>query len=364
MVGGESRTFGPLGDYVADAFRRWRSGGSDGQLAVVVLLSVVSMIVLVAALTIPDWFTVGVFILPLLGGMLLLRTWPLFVFACANFAIAVLSLIGKDMTPFQTPILWLLCASAIVVFQSSLFHSGLPGTLSGAMLSDLHDKLQAQSHIGPLPPGWRAQTEMATAGGIQFAGDFVVANVSSDRLEVVLVDVSGKGVPVATSALQFAGAMGGLLGSMPPTELFTTASAFLLRQDLHEQFATAVHVSVDLTLGDYVVTSAGHPPAMHWCAVRRTWEFESARGMALGIQHDAAFVQSTGRLNLGDALLLYTDGIVEGRGKELAEALEWVRAEASQVVANGFVGAAARLLQSARNPNDDRAVVIIERTAP
>lgn len=366
MTRGRRRAESPLTDIAADTARRWRSGGRDGQALAVAALSIGSLLLFAASLAAPAGFTIALFFLPLLVAMLLLRVGPLLVFAGINLAFAVMSLIGNDMTPLRLSVFVLMLASGIVVFQASQFNSGLPGTLSGAMFSDLHDKLQAQGHMGPLPAGWRAQSELATAGGIRFAGDFVVANVSpdQDRLEVVLVDVSGKGVSVATSALQFAGALGGLLGSMPPGELFTAASAFLLRQKRHEQFATAVHVMVDLRTGDYVVTNAGHPPVMHWAARRRTWEFEPAGGLALGIQPEAKYAQSKGRLEVGEALLLYTDGIVEGRGKELTEALDWLKAEASRVVADGFAGAAARLLENARNPRDDRAVVIIDRTNP
>ena len=79
----------------------------------------------------------------------------------------------------------------------------------------------------------------------------MITNLSDDgrRLEVILVDVSGKGVAAASRALQFDGAIGGLIGALSPDGLFDAANHFLLRHGSDESFATAVHVLVDLAPG-------------------------------------------------------------------------------------------------------------------
>ena len=68
--------------------------------------------------------------------------------------------------------------------------------------------------------GWHAETALRSAGGTPFAGDFVVATGSrdADRLEIVVVDVSGKGEQAGTRALLLSGAFGGLLGALPPDQ--------------------------------------------------------------------------------------------------------------------------------------------------
>ena len=138
---------------------------------------------------------------------------------------------------------------------------------------------------------------MLPAGGAKFAGDFLVANLSEDetRLEMVLVDVCGKGVAAGTQSLQFAGALGGLIGALPPLGLFAAANDFLIRQDWDEGFATAVHVLIDLQTGDYSIINAGHPPALRWDSATSEWEIDGARGTALGIMKRPDFHQTTGR---------------------------------------------------------------------
>ena len=67
------------------------------------------------------------------------------------------------------------------------------------------------------------------------------------RLDVAVVDVSGKGDAAATRALLLSGAFGGLITAVPPDEFLDAANAYLLGHRWDEGFATAVQLSLDLT---------------------------------------------------------------------------------------------------------------------
>ena len=67
--------------------------------------------------------------------------------------------------------------------------------------------------------------------------------------EVVLVDVSGKGIAAGTRSLLLSGAFGGLLGAMPYDRFLPAANSYLLRQHWDEGFATAAHASINLRHG-------------------------------------------------------------------------------------------------------------------
>ncbi len=178
----------------------------------------------------------------------------------------------------------LLISLALILFASSRQPSGLPGPVSEAMLTDLRDMLQNQGSIPELPEGWRSQSAMLAANDVGYGGDFLVANIHEGRkLELILVDVVGKGVGAAARALQFGGALGGLIGALPPRELFAAANNFLVRQNSDETFATAVHVLTDLETGEYQLTSAGHPTGARWSQAGGQWDVDRARGTALGI---------------------------------------------------------------------------------
>ena len=205
---------------------------------------------------------------------------------------------------------------------------------------------------------------MLPAGGVPFAGDFVVSAVTGDRFEVSVVDVSGKGVEAGTRALLLSGALGGLLGGGDPARFMAAANTYLLRQDWTEGFATAVHVGVDLRTGDFAVASAGHPPVAMFDAGTGRWSLLEAAGLVLGLVPDVEYDVVRGRLDRGDALLLYTDGLVEIPGRDLAVGIDKLVGEAERSVAQGFRGGARALVERvAATSADDRGLVLLWRDA-
>jgi serine phosphatase RsbU (regulator of sigma subunit) len=230
---------------------------------------------------------------------------------------------------------------------------------------DLRDRLTAQGTMPPLPEGWSAEFVMRSAGGGAFSGDFLVASRSDDGsgIEVALVDVSGKGVDAGTRALLLSGAFGGLLGSVPSEEFLSAANRYLLRQQWPEGFATVAHVALDLLTGDYILSVAGHPPAVHFAAGSGRWRVsEASEGPLLGVFSDAKFVSERGRLERGDALLLYTDGLIERPGQDMAVGIDKLLGEAERLVTRGFRHGAGKLIDKvAATHNDDRAVVLLWR---
>ncbi|WP_229055129.1 PP2C family protein-serine/threonine phosphatase [Aeromicrobium sp. Leaf350] len=354
-------------EYVNDTVVRWRSGTREGQLKVLAVLVGLDVAFLLVSLYDYNRMPISGFYVPLLLGTLLLRFWPLVSLVSVTALFGAITVVdqGPLTTARTTSILLMALSIAIILYQSSRQRSGLPGPLGQAMLVDLRDRLQSQSKVPPLPDQWRSQSAMKTASGINFAGDFLVANLSKDerQLEMVLVDVCGKGVSAGSQSLQLAGALGGLIGALPPIGLFAAANDFLLRQHWDEGFATAVHVLVDLETGEYSILNAGHPPAMRWDAVTGEWVIDGARGLALGIAERPEFHQTTGRLDLGDALMFYTDGVVESRTRDLGAGIEWLRETAGTIAGSGLESAPKRILSLVTEGGDDRAVLILDRRA-
>ncbi|MEO6605574.1 MAG: PP2C family protein-serine/threonine phosphatase [Aeromicrobium sp.] len=354
--------------YLDDRIVRWRTGSNEGQfLVLAALIGVVTGMTLMS-LASYSALPAGTFVIPVLLGMLAMRFKPLsalvlFTVLCLSASVIKETSKSGFIAGRISSLAAIVIIFAIILFDSSRRRSGLPGPLGEAMLVDLRDRLQAQGVVPPLPNGWTSQSAMASAGGVKFAGDFLVANLSDDEstLEMVLVDVCGKGVTAGTASLQFAGALGGLIGALPPLGLFSAANDFLLRQSWDDGFATAVHVLVNLPTGDYTIINAGHPPALRWDAASREWVVDGARGTALGITTDAEFHQTVGTLGEGDALMFYTDGVVESRTKDFTAGIEWLRGIAAKVVSTGFDQAPRRILAQVESGDDDRAVLIVTR---
>lgn len=353
--------------YLTDPVATWRTGSRESQTLTLLVLLVGVLACFFVSRVNYSLMPLTSYYVWLLLGMLLLRFRPLVVLCAVTFAVSVgamVSEMGTDLLRVSI-ICTLVLSVALILFASSRQHSGLPGPMSEAMLNDLRRRLQAAGTVPPLPDGWTTQSAMIAASGVGYGGDFLVADLSQQgrRLEMILVDVCGKGVGAASQALQFGGALGGLIGALPPEGLLESANAFLLRQKQDEGFATAIHVTVDLETGDYRLTSAGHPPALVWWPEEREWRTDAARGTALGIVAQPEMHSTSGTLGPGQALMFYTDGVIEYRSHDLDVGLEWLRERGRAAVEDGFDGAAERLLREVRRGEDDRAVLILHRSA-
>ncbi|HEY7042389.1 MAG TPA: PP2C family protein-serine/threonine phosphatase [Nocardioidaceae bacterium] len=240
---------------------------------------------------------------------------------------------------------------------------GVASTRGESMLIDLRDRLASQSQLPALPRAWHAEAVMRSAGGASFAGDFIVAakSITGDLLEVAVVDVSGKGVGAGSRALLLSGAFGGLLGSLPEEEFLPAANEYLMRQEWSEGFATAVHMSINLKDGTFRVRTAGHPPALQFQAGSGRWVVHWTEGPVLGLIHHADYTTHRGQMMPGDALLLYTDGLVETPKRDISYGIDKLLGEAERLVQQGFVHGASRLVASVESESDDRALFLLHR---
>lgn len=230
-----------------------------------------------------------------------------------------------------------------------------------ALLGALRDLLQQQSRVPPLPADWHSESAMLSADNFEYGGDFFVAGGVGGVLQMILVDACGHGPSAVPDAVQFAGALGALLVALPPEEVMSAANSYLCQRGRADNFTTAVQVSVRFTTGEYRIRSAGHPPVMRWIAASGEWVVDSARGTALGVTESPVMDNTAGVLAPGEALMFYTDGVVEARGSHIDDGILRLRNIAREAVADGFAGAPARILADLPRGEDDRAVLILRR---
>jgi hypothetical protein len=251
------------------------------------------------------------------------------------------------------------------VVATSRARLGIRGLTGENLLVDLRDRLERTAEIPPLPSGWSAEFAIAAANGEGFAGDFLVTSlpINSSHLEIALVDVSGKGRQAGSRSLHLSGAFSGLLGSVPPETFLTRANDYLLRQRWDEGFATAVHLWLDLDTGRYAVSRAGHPPAAVFRSGTASWLLDSTvPGPLLGVFGGAEFPLAHGELAPGDGLIMYSDGVVESRGRDLIDGLDRMLGVASGILVAGRMGVADGVVAGARSgESDDRAAFFIRR---
>jgi Stage II sporulation protein E (SpoIIE) len=331
-------------------------------------LSVVTIAIAVASVhTSGWWFSPGVMILPILAGGLLL--WPRALRIYFGFAAAALIYdVIEDKAGAGIVATIVLTAILADVLARTREKLGVQGLRGDRMLLELRDRIRAQGKLPQLGEGWGSSLVLKPAGGSSFGGDFVVSYSDGKMLEVALVDVSGKGIDAGTRALLLSGAFGGLLGSVPREEFLSACNAYMRRGAASEGFVTAVHLSLDLATGEYVVDSAGHPPAVHYDAAAGRWRLTRARGIVLGVLpdlHGAASESEHGVLQRGDALMLYTDGLVEAPGRDIDAGTDRLLGEAERMLTTGFRAGAPALVTAMQREiggSDDCALLLLWRT--
>jgi Stage II sporulation protein E (SpoIIE) len=329
------------------------------------LAAVVVAIGVAAAVRVPgNWISPGVLILPILAGGLLLWPRALRVLFCITAALLAYDYLEHQADPgiVATIVITAIFADVLARTREKLGVQGLRGE---EMLIDLRDRIRAQSKIPDLPDGWHSASVLRPAGGSSFGGDFLVSSCDGKTLEMALVDVAGKGIDAGTRALLLSGAFGGLLGSVPQSDFLAACNAFLLRGGVPEAFVTAVHLSLDLATGEFTIASAGHPPAAQFEAGSGRWRLTAARGIVLGVVADLRIRPDHGTLRPGDALMLYTDGLIEVPGRDIDVGIDRLLGEADHLIASGFGTGAAQLVQTMQKAGpgaDDCALALIWRS--
>ncbi len=160
--------------------------------------------------------------------------------------------------------------------------------------------------------GWlvaRGHSESSSRLG----GDYYdLMQVAPGRWAAVLADVSGKGASASILASLLQGAF--FLGSGPDVSLSGTLrriNRYLCERSDRARFATvfAATITEDATMR---WSSAGHCPAI---VVRPTGRCEllSPTSQPIGLFEDAEFPEDVCRLEPGDKLVIYSDGVTELR---------------------------------------------------
>ncbi|MFF4009209.1 PP2C family protein-serine/threonine phosphatase [Streptomyces sp. NPDC001717] len=346
-------------------------GDASDWLAFVGLLLTVPAIAC-GTMMLPVWFSPSALVLPIVAGGLLLRPASLLaLYAASAAALIVEALVlgpytqGPARVTPGTVLVVAACGFFGLVIAQFRSRVGVPWRRGGTMLFDLRERIRVQSKLPALPRGWHREMALRPAGGQSFSGDFVVAARTNGgrTLEIVLTDVSGKGMEAGSRALLLSGAFGGLLGALPPHGFLPAANGYLLRQDWEEGFATSIHLVLDLETGDYELLSAGHLPALQLSAGTGRWQEKTGEGPLLGVYDGAEFTPARGNLRRGDVLMLFTDGLVETADREISEGIDRLTGEADRYVAAGWEGATWHLIEKvAKDVNDDRALLLIRRS--
>ncbi len=232
---------------------------------------------------------------------------------------AVIGLVNKANQNFSAGDVKLLAALAQQIgsiIKNFLIHEKL--IIEGRLSRELEIAAEIQESLLPtnLPQMGNISMAVSSSPASEVGGDFYdFITVDDCHLTLVMGDVSGKGIPAAmlTSVTRTILRVEAMRGASPQ-EIIEQAN-HVLHQDLSraDSFVTVFVATVDTKEGTLEYASAGHTPVLLWRDASRTTEQLRSTALPIGIFGYNSTKPHPIKLQEGDTLLLYTDGITEAQ---------------------------------------------------
>jgi serine phosphatase RsbU (regulator of sigma subunit) len=188
------------------------------------------------------------------------------------------------------------------------------------MKRDLEIAREIQTWLVPSAPPVVAGADIAFASRPQnsVAGDYydafypTASAEENGKLMLVIADVAGKSIPAALLMATLQASLRTIAGEGAPLgELVVRLNRYASAHSLDgRRFTTAVLSEYDPRTGHLVYVNAGHNPPILRHANGALEKLEVG-GLPLGIETGAVYDAAAVDLRPGDALIFYTDGVVE-----------------------------------------------------
>lgn len=230
-----------------------------------------------------------------------------------------------------------------------------------------------QRALLPIEPSLGDQYEVAVRyvaayAGREIGGDFYDVFRSNDGWAGLLIgDVSGKGLEAASMAATTRSTIHAFVHEIRSASevLDMTNSVVYPQQPSPESFVTVALITLDLNTGEMHYSNAGHSPVV---ILRNdgSVDFMVQANFPLGVSAATNYYEYADHMQVGEKMLLYTDGISEahvsrglfgeeGIKRTLAEHQEWSANE----IADRLIAAATEWSEG--RLRDDAALVVIHR---
>jgi phosphoserine phosphatase RsbU/P len=181
-------------------------------------------------------------------------------------------------------------------------------------------EIAKQIQLSLLPPAPPPLADIDCAGrcvsATHIGGDYYDIFLRGDQVAMVIADVSGHSVGAALIMVETRSVLRAQLQTLQSPAEIVSALNDLLHDDLSraELFITMSYLSYHTTTGQLSYTNAGHPPPLLYRTSGDSFLELDAEGLILGVKKEVDFEERSLKVEQGDLLLLYTDGIIEAEG--------------------------------------------------
>jgi phosphoserine phosphatase RsbU/P len=154
----------------------------------------------------------------------------------------------------------------------------------------------------------------------EVGGDFYdFFKLDADRLAIVIGDVCGKGIPASMFMAVVVTVLRTAAREEPDAvSAIARANAILCRDNAASLFATVFYGVLNLRTGLLEYCNCGHNAPVHIAASGEPGRLD-ATGLPLALYADRPATSSRLRLNPGDDLILFTDGVTEAINPRMEE---------------------------------------------
>ena len=249
-----------------------------------------------------------------------------------------------------------------------------PHYLRGKYLErELQLARRVQNDLQPKP--WPVSPFIDFAASAQAAdhvgGDFHdIFETASSGIAIVLGDVSGRGVPAALLVSLLHGAIRSSAGSRHET-VCERINRMLCERTASERFATLFWGVFDPNTSTLRYVNAGHPAPMLMRANSNQTERLDEGGPLLGVLPAASYSAGVVRIDEGDTLVIYSDGIDEADnaaeeqfGEHRIVELATAKAAASAAEICGRIMNQVSAFASTSTVPDDRTLMVVRFLRP
>jgi len=162
--------------------------------------------------------------------------------------------------------------------------------------------------------GLELDAQMVTAKHV--GGDlYDIFPLGKDKLGILIGDVSGKGVPAALIMAKTISLFRAMADKCSrPAQLLFQLNEEMVKQSNPGIFVTAVYAIYDSRTRNISLASAGHCDILVYKkSTQKIETFAPKDGLPLGLASPVEFSQEEMRLEKGDCIVFYTDGVIEAR---------------------------------------------------
>lgn len=308
------------------------SGAEIHAIAIQTLISGTGIVALTR-----NWMsTAGILLVLILFLLTLAKTKPLrnLLALAAGLLIIILGAVGLVVVMGYTftvaSLLLTMALGSLIMYTLNMVALKFIHDKQSRIMADVRSDLDSAHDIQErLQPKEFPKSDKYETAGIQIpckevGGDYYdIVELPNERLGILIADVAGKGVGGSLIMSNIQGCFRQVAGE------FTSPNAVFQRMNdvvksaanIQHFFVTAFYGILDARNGELIYSNAGHGfPIL--CSNAGEIELLKGGEVPLGIMPESQWTDNTIKLNIGDILCVYTDGISEASRKGSDEMFE------------------------------------------